>query len=196
MVKWYFVASGIAGNVILKETKAYPERLRCALEYIAQRVGGAAYSPQSSVPALVEDSPTPGDGNSDGNGDGEQFICLADPSPLTSTTQVPPSTSTSQNPPSTSTPPPPRGTKRTAEDVSFEDLALILQKDHALTKNINDVDAELNLLGIQRENFLVGWEKQRQEAMGRRNKIEKERGEVSRRFKKMSLAVAMVGSNL
>jgi hypothetical protein len=42
MVKWYFIAAGIAKDCVLRETKAYPERLRSALEYIAKRMGAAS----------------------------------------------------------------------------------------------------------------------------------------------------------
>lgn len=45
MVKFYFVESGVAGDVVLKETKAFPERLKSALEYVARRMGGAAVRP-------------------------------------------------------------------------------------------------------------------------------------------------------
>ncbi|KAF1832982.1 hypothetical protein BDW02DRAFT_501684 [Decorospora gaudefroyi] len=49
MVKWYFIAAGIATNCVLKETKAYPERLRSALDYIARRMGaGAVKDPKHS----------------------------------------------------------------------------------------------------------------------------------------------------
>jgi hypothetical protein len=42
MVKWYFIAAGIAKDCVLRETKAYPERLRSALEYIAKQMGAAS----------------------------------------------------------------------------------------------------------------------------------------------------------
>ncbi|RMZ67740.1 hypothetical protein GMOD_00010117 [Pyrenophora seminiperda CCB06] len=42
VVKWYFIAAGITKDCVLRETKAYPERLRSALEYIAKRMGAAS----------------------------------------------------------------------------------------------------------------------------------------------------------
>ncbi|KAL5371020.1 hypothetical protein DPSP01_014539 [Paraphaeosphaeria sporulosa] len=41
MVKWYFIAAGHAKDIVLKEAKGYPMRLRRALEYIAQRMDSA-----------------------------------------------------------------------------------------------------------------------------------------------------------
>jgi hypothetical protein len=58
MVKWYFIAAGIAKDCVLKETKAYPGRLRSALEYIAQQMGPAAAEPTSLVyEGRIEASP-------------------------------------------------------------------------------------------------------------------------------------------
>jgi hypothetical protein len=45
MVKWYFIAAGIAKHCVLRETKAYPERLWSALEYISKRMGAASVRP-------------------------------------------------------------------------------------------------------------------------------------------------------
>jgi hypothetical protein len=49
MVKWYFIAAGIATDCVLGETKAFPERLRSALEYIADRMGQSAVKPQKNL---------------------------------------------------------------------------------------------------------------------------------------------------
>jgi hypothetical protein len=60
MVKWYFVAAGIATDCVLSETRAFPERLRFALEYITDRMGpGAVKQPkvvQNGEPSTDEDS--------------------------------------------------------------------------------------------------------------------------------------------
>jgi hypothetical protein len=53
MVKWYFIAAGIATDCVLKETKAYPERLRSSLDYIADRMGAGAVNPPSSIAKRV-----------------------------------------------------------------------------------------------------------------------------------------------
>jgi hypothetical protein len=58
MVKWYFIAAGIATDCVLSETKAFPERLRFALEYIADRMGpGAVKQPKG----LRNEDPSPDD---------------------------------------------------------------------------------------------------------------------------------------
>jgi hypothetical protein len=50
LVKWYFIAAGIAANIVLRETPNYPSRLVSTLTYIADRMGPAAATPLSSVP--------------------------------------------------------------------------------------------------------------------------------------------------
>jgi hypothetical protein len=60
IVKWYFIAADLATDCVLKETKAYPERLLSALEYIADRMGPGAVKPPKGitrgVPNADEDS--------------------------------------------------------------------------------------------------------------------------------------------
>jgi chromosome segregation ATPase len=69
-----------------------------------------------------------------------------------------------------------RGTKRTAEDAEFDDLAelvsQVLNADRDLTRKIHDVDKQIELLQTQREDL-----------------IEK-RKDLKRRFTRQTLAVA------
>ncbi|CAO2655030.1 Nn.00g117630.m01.CDS01 [Neocucurbitaria sp. VM-36] len=206
IVKWYFIAAGIAKNIVLKETKAYPDRLRAALEYIAQRMGSAAVEPPESV--------TTSDG-ADADVDLQRVNntrsrpgASSPPAPAASS----PSAHHKQPSPQSSTQEPPRGTKRSAEDAEFEDLARIISQDQDLTQKINDVDQEIEIKDIQRQNFLdkldeerqnfleklevqrqifmEKWEKQNNDIMEKREKLDASRMDVRQRFKKQSLAVA------
>lgn len=58
MVKFYFISAGIATDCVLKETKKYPERLRVALDYIADRMGPAAAKPPSHTKDEDDDAAT------------------------------------------------------------------------------------------------------------------------------------------
>tara|TARA_R110002003_G_scaffold58_4_gene5172 strand:- start:19845 stop:21467 length:1623 start_codon:yes stop_codon:yes gene_type:complete len=184
MVKWYFIASGIARNTVLQETKAYPDRLRSALEYIALRMGPAAAKPPKSDDSNPPDHPVSHRPNTTTINESHIQTSLALPvsSPPTTTTTTLPSR------------PSPRGTKRpasaTTEDADFESLAATILQDQTLTKQINAIDGELELMEIRKQVFLDKWDSEFAEVVERRKGIEEQRGGVRKRFKRMSLKVA------
>ncbi|OWY49421.1 hypothetical protein AALT_g11089 [Alternaria alternata] len=186
MVKWYFIAAGVAKNCVLRETKAFPERLRSALEYIAERMGTASARPPSiDCERQTEPRTTP-----------EEASPAIDESPVQCTTAEittsllsSPSTSTIASPrPSTAyaeqlndemnavDTPISRLTKRTADDAEFEDLAGIvlevLATDQNLTSQIGDIDKRIEMLHTQRREL-----------------VEKRR-HVKSKFTKQTLAIA------
>lgn len=188
IVKWYFIAAGLAKDFVLKETKAYPERLRSALDYIAHRMGPAAASPESSTPQSKDSRP--------GN-----FIPSTpiDESHIQSTlANVPTASPPTHDAPRSATriipvptiDPSPRGIKRTAEDAEFEDLAKLLVEDQTLTKQVNLADEVLETLDLQRQAFMEKWNSQHNAALTKRQTLEARRGDVRKRFKRQSLAVA------
>jgi hypothetical protein len=179
MVKWYFIAAGIVKDVVLQETKAYPERLRSALEYIAARMGPAAVQPP-------DDAEVNGPSNTrDSNGSANQQSF--NESQIQSDLAAPPQPSP-QKPGPALPEPSPRGKKRSAEDTHFEILARTLEQDRTLTKQINNADAELELLDIEKHNFLTSWEQRHKEVMDRRMSIDGRRTLVRKQFKRQSMA--------
>jgi hypothetical protein len=84
----------------------------------------------------------------------------------------------------------PRGTKRTAEDAVFEDIHRNVEQDMALTKDINGVDQELEMLELKKANLLAAWEKEWDVVMLKRKKIAMEREGVRKRFKRLSMGVS------
>ncbi|KAH8696771.1 hypothetical protein GQ44DRAFT_634215 [Phaeosphaeriaceae sp. PMI808] len=186
MVKWYFIGAGIAKDCVLRETKAYPERLRSALEYIAKRMGAAAVRPpliayeQRTVPGTTSEEANPTIDESYIQSTLAEVTPNLISSPITSRT-APPCPSTAHveqldNPSNAVDAPELRGTKRTAEDAEFEDLAQIvsqvLSADRDLANQINDVDKQIELLQTQRGDL-----------------VEK-RKDVKRRFRRQTLTVA------
>lgn len=186
MVKWYFIAAGIAKDCVLKETKAYPERLRNALEYIAKRMGAASVSsPLVGYERQFELHATPEEASSTIDESHIQFALAEVKSNLSPSSitcgAVPPRPSTahaerlnnSSNAVDVSEL---RGTKRTAEDAEFEDLAEIVSQvltaDRDLTNQIEDIDKQIELLRTQRRDL-----------------VEK-KNDVKRRFRRQALAVA------
>ncbi|KAB2100081.1 hypothetical protein AG0111_0g11706 [Alternaria gaisen] len=186
MVKWYFIAAGVAKNCVLRETKAFPERLRSALEYIAERMGAASARPPSiDCERQSEPRTTP-----------EEASPAIDESPVQPTTAE--ITTDLLSPPSTSTIASPRRstayadqlndevnavdtsilrlTKRTADDAEFEDLAGIvlevLATDQNLTSQIGDIDKRIGTLHTQRRELV------------------ERRKQVKRKFTKQTLAIA------
>ncbi|RYO47955.1 hypothetical protein AA0116_g12914 [Alternaria tenuissima] len=186
MVKWYFIAAGVAKNCVLRETKAFPERLRSALEYIAERMGAASARPPSiDCERQSEPRTTP-----------EEASPAIDESPVQpTTTEI---TTDLLSSPSTSTIASPRRstayaeqlndevnavktsisrlTKRTADDAEFEDLAGIvlevLATDQNLTSQIGDIDKRIGMLHTQRRELV------------------ERRKQVKRKFTKQTLAIA------
>jgi hypothetical protein len=186
MVKWYFIAAGIAKDCVLRETKAYPERLRSALEYIAKRMGAASvraplvgYERQTEPKTTSEEvSPTTDESHI-------QFtLAEVTPNPLSSpiTARIAhphPSIAHAEqlnNPSNAVDAPELRGTKRTAEDAEFEELAEmtshVITGDKDLTNQIDDIDKQIELLQMQRRGL-----------------VEK-REDARRRFKRQTLAIA------
>lgn len=233
MVKWYFIAAGIATTCVLKETQAYPERFREALEYIASRMeaDAPAFSPREKNGNRATREPTSVSIDED-----HIQSTLAEVTPRASTIVVKtrPSTSPLSQPkllPQMTTPSPipyrntpslqkngsgnhatittpseptlrgkgtSHGIKRTAEDVAIEDMTETLLQDRTLTKEINEVDQELELLEIRHQNFVERQEFERQEFMHKfeleqkgiltkRQDIDEKRAVVRTRFKRQKL---------
>ncbi|KAF7449865.1 hypothetical protein A1F99_069140 [Pyrenophora tritici-repentis] len=152
MVKWYFIAAGIAKDCVLRETKAYPERLRSALEYIAKRMGAASVrAPIVGYERQTEPKTT-----------SEEVTPNPLSSPITSRIAHPhPSIAHPEqlnNPSNAVDAPELRGTKRTAEDAEFEDLTKIVSQvltgDQNLKDQINDIDKQIEQLQTQRRDLV------------------------------------------
>jgi hypothetical protein len=211
MVKWYFIAAGIATDCVLEETKSYPGRFHAALGYIADRMGSAAV--KSSKPVAnkdaIPDDATPDDASESSYVPEEidvQPTPPREPPPKglrlagTITRKSAPSKSTSQptlrkssftrtsTPEETFTPEaPPRGAKRSAEDETFESLTRLVMKQHKLTKHLNDVDHDLEVMDARFEAFKEKWKRERAELEKKRDKIQEERSAVRNTFKKQKL---------
>jgi hypothetical protein len=168
LVKWYFIAGGIASMIVLHENPTYPERLVSTLSYIADRMGPAAappptsLGPSNSIPH-VSSHPRPVD---------ESHIqsSLANIIPLSPTTFKPS----------------PRGTKRTAEDAAFEDLHRNVEQDMALTAEMNGIDAELELLEMKKQNLLHQWKIEQDCVLEKRERVTVKREEVRRNFRRLT----------
>ncbi|KAI4676759.1 uncharacterized protein J4E84_009353 [Alternaria hordeiaustralica] len=211
MVKWYFIAAGIATDCVLHETKAYPERLRCALEYISDQMGPSAFKSSGTVPVddsiadeSSESSYTPEKANTQSTLANEptpkaprfpQSVARKSaPSiarrtiPHATTTQKPlPKTSFSKSasPEADATPTaPPRNSKRSAEDEEFDALTRLVMQQNALTKDLNNVDHELEVMDARFEAFQEKWKRERAELEKKRDEIEERRAEVRNMFKR------------
>ncbi|KAJ4330886.1 hypothetical protein N0V87_009617 [Didymella glomerata] len=186
IVKWYFIAAGIATDCVLRETKSYPERLRSALEYIAKRMEVApARTPLVRYERQTEPGTTSEEASQTIDENHIQSTLAAITtnvlsSPVTSiAAPLRPSTDHAAQLNKSSSvvnAPELQGTKRTAEDAEFDDLAelvsQVLNADRDLTRKIHDVDKQIELLQTQREDL-----------------IEK-RKDLKRRFRRQTLAVA------
>ncbi|KAI5368419.1 hypothetical protein J4E82_010783 [Alternaria postmessia] len=162
MVKWYFIAAGVAKDCVLRETKAFPERLRSALEYIAERMGAASARPPSiDCERQNEPTTTPEEARPAQFTTAEITTGLLS-SPSTSTTASPrPSTAYAEqlndqvNAVDT---PISRLAKRTADDAEFEDLAGIvlevLATDQNLKSQIDDIDKQIEVLQTERKDLV------------------------------------------
>lgn len=186
MVKWYFIAAGIAKNCVLRETKTYPERLRSALEYIAKRMGAASVRPplvgyeRQTEPETTSEEANPAIDESRIQSTIAEVTLNPLSLPITSRT-VPPHPSTAHaeqlnNSPSAVDAPELRGTKRTTEDAEFEDLAEIvsqvLSADRDLKDQIDDIDKQIKLLQTQRRDLI------------------KKRKDMKKRFTRQTLTIA------
>jgi hypothetical protein len=186
MVKWYFIAAGIAKDCVLRETKAYPEHLRSALEYIAKRMGAASvraplvgYERQTEPETTSEEvSPTTDESHI------QLTLAEVTPNPLSSpiTSRIAhPHPSIAQaeqmnNPSNAVDAPELRSTKRSAEDAEFEDLtekALeVLAADQNLTSQIGHIDKQIEILRTERKALV------------------EERKHIKREFTRQTLAIA------
>jgi hypothetical protein len=210
MTKWYFIAAGIATDCVLNETKAYPERLRHALEYIAEQMGSAAVKASENVPTedgLAEESsessyaPEEKDIQSSLANEPKSkprfppsvarksapSIARRSISNVAVSQQSAPRTSftKSATPEAAPTPKAPsRGAKRSAEDEEFDALSRLMMKQNALTKNLNDVDHELEVMDAQWEAFEEKWKRERAELEKKRDGIQEQRSVVRNMFKK------------
>lgn len=182
IVKWYFIAAELARDIVLKETKAYPDRLRSGLEYIAQRMGDAAVEPPSSTtPEAETDADAEAEAQARAEADTDAVAQHRSSSPPRRPTWSSPaadaaasSLAAREKRPtrhSSNSQEPPRGTKRSAEDAEFEQLRNIMSLEQELTHKINAVDHELEMKDIQRQNFLDKLNEKRQRIL---NELEEE----------------------
>ena len=168
MVKWYFIAARIAKDCVLTETKAYPERLCSALDYIHKRMGPAAV-----------DSATVVDG--DRNEDSTRSTSLSITGSRNPSTPAAVTYNRSYSPFISELAPPcpptaqgeqqndshntdenliPRGTKRSADDAGFHE-------------QIDYIDVQMQLLQIQHEQL----DKQMQQLQMEREQLLKSKRE-------------------
>ncbi|KAH7394828.1 hypothetical protein BKA66DRAFT_485959 [Pyrenochaeta sp. MPI-SDFR-AT-0127] len=174
MVKWYFIAAGIAKNCVLRETKAYPGRLRSALEFVAKHMGPAAVKPPHVASAKQTES---------GNTPAVTFRTVPCPSPAAHEEQ-PASMSNTADSQS------PHGTKRNVEDAEFDDLTRLVaeniartkSKDLDLTKRMNNIDQKRELLQLQLQKLDEEWKI-----------LDAQRKDVRTSFKRRSLAFGEEG---
>jgi hypothetical protein len=176
LIKWYFIAAGIAERCVLKETKDYPNRFRQALAYIAERMGGAAAKPPVKSQDELDESYI-------------QLTLDSQPSPTSSPPSSKPSTrrqsnlqqSTPQGPASNIELP---NRKRTAEDAQLEGMERTLVEDRKLTKEMNSMDDRIDLLRMQLHA-----------AEAERERMNEARKEVRKRLKRESLAFSRGAEN-
>jgi hypothetical protein len=163
LVKWYFIAAGIAANIVLRETPSYPSRLVSTLTYIADRMGPAAAAPPSSTP------PT------------EPMAPVSTPPIDESEIQSSLAKGVTGSPK-----PSPRGTKRSATDSGWEDIHRNITQDIALTAEINTVDEELELLEMKKQNFMDQWEMEHVRVLEKRERVAAKREDVRKKFRRLS----------
>ncbi|KAF1846444.1 uncharacterized protein K460DRAFT_417524 [Cucurbitaria berberidis CBS 394.84] len=178
IVKWYFIVAGIAKDVVLRETKAYPERFKAALEFIAERMGSAAATaPIDTSPCLEPDDIEP---------DGTEPAPISTTPPPASLPTTRPNTPLQLSDAQT----PSQGTKRTAEDAEFECLEQIFSQNTDLTNQINEFDQKLDIHDVKRANFMEKWEKELDDMLAMRDQLDAERRDLRRSFKRRSKAFA------
>ncbi|KAJ6200811.1 hypothetical protein J3E72DRAFT_236503 [Bipolaris maydis] len=241
MVKFYFISAGIATNCVLKETKKYPERLRVALDYIADRMGPAAAKPPShakdddddaaasaaagGTPALNPAKHRLSSESSYIDESDIQSTLALEPPRLPHHNRTPrsasifarksaysmaprsqtPSHTTSPHLPATITPTtttdpsntvsspallhhPLRGNpKRSAEDAEFEDLARIVMKEQTLTREINALQHEMDVLEERKTIWMDKWQAQFHAVNEKLAAVTRERLGVRMQFKKQRL---------
>ncbi|KAF2182429.1 hypothetical protein K469DRAFT_712013 [Zopfia rhizophila CBS 207.26] len=145
MVKFYFLAAGIAKNIVLTETKDYPRRLLDALHYITAKTGGASYQHGDQQYEGPEIDEGPLDETHIQSTLGEN-VSISDVNeegtPRARRQQITPRPSTSEGP---------RGTKRTAEDAQFDEVRKLYEKDTELTEQLNDLDNQIQELEMRRQ---------------------------------------------
>ncbi|EOA86801.1 uncharacterized protein SETTUDRAFT_135144 [Exserohilum turcica Et28A] len=232
MVKFYFIAAGIATDCVLRETKKYPERLRVALDYIADRMGPAAVKPPSSHTAMTDttipsEPPARHRLSSESSyideSDIQSTLACEPPRAFpihtsigSSSAQKPPMSSShlpslptsSPRPAHTSIPPPDpapstdadiittttttnpasHGIKRSTEDAEFEDLARMVMKEQTLTKEINALQHDLDVLEEHKRAWLEKWAKEFDALTAKKNAVVDERSQVRKLFKRQRLS--------
>ncbi|KAL1798811.1 hypothetical protein ACET3X_002848 [Alternaria dauci] len=214
MIKWYFIAAGVATDCVLRETKNYPGRFRLALEYIADQLGPAAVkssnfiakgdaipddrSESSCAPEGIEVQPAP---SREPRPKVPRFPLpyarKSAPSrgnyvaSMKSSTQLPhrknsfTKTSTSEEIALLNVVP--RNGKRSAEDETFENLTRMILQQSDLTAQLNYVDHDLDVMDARLEAFKEKWKREREELEKKRSQIEEERSAVRNLFKKQKL---------
>jgi hypothetical protein len=161
MVKWYFIAARIAKDCVLRETKAYPERLRSALEYIDQRMGSAAVESATVVDgdrnedSTISEDARPSTTGSRNPSTPAEVTFIFEPAPPCPPTAQEAQQNNSHNTDKISIP---CRTKRSAEDAGFEELAEIVAeariKRRDLDEQIDNIEEQIELLQMQRETLL------------------------------------------
>ena len=146
MVKWYFVAAGVAKDCVLKETKAYPKRLRYTLEYIAKRMNPIVVQRMDSEPVL-----SVGNGNRlEGGFDNDESVELGTTipcfscSPASSRTATPgPACETAEIANTQITP----GIKCIAQDAGLAELAEKVAQaaceDQLIAEELEQIDSQV-----------------------------------------------------
>ncbi|KAH7356118.1 hypothetical protein BKA66DRAFT_474249 [Pyrenochaeta sp. MPI-SDFR-AT-0127] len=189
MVKWYFLAAGIANGIVLKEVKGFPEKFRAVLEFIARRMGSAAVQPPVNQTLVVEPLrvviPSVHKDQTQSTSTATvacaktvalaTTVARATSSPLTDYD----SPTTDYNLPSQQqTALTPRAAKRSAEDVAFEDLRKSFAEEQRLTKEVDKMNANLENLDAERQAFLAQWERQHSEVMEKKRRVDNDRKTV------------------
>ncbi|KAF1955941.1 hypothetical protein CC80DRAFT_549001 [Byssothecium circinans] len=165
LVTWYFIAAGVAKNV-LAEIEDYPDQFRDMLAYVSQRMGPAASKPKH-VGRLR-----------DGLVDEEGIQSTLRERPVSKDDSEATTRSLHQ---SFKDPSPPRASasrKRTAEQAQFDDIEETIHEDRNLTKQLNELDDELDAIELRRQALT------KQKA-----KFLEQRKDVRKRLKRQSLAL-------
>jgi hypothetical protein len=196
LIAWYFIAADVA--CVSREVMShYPKLLRNSLAYIADRMGPAAVQPHTSI-SFLPPSYTPTLQFSTPNTP-PAILQISTPNKPPPTLQISAPNIPLPTPHSVTASPVPtartllRAPKRTAEDAIFEDIHRNIEQDVTLTREINAVDQELEMLEIKKERLLAKWNKEWEEVVGRREKIAGERQDVRKRFKRLSMGIEKEG---
>jgi uncharacterized protein (DUF3084 family) len=71
-------------------------------------------------------------------------------------------------------------------DSGWEDIHENITQDIALTKEINTVDEELELLEMKKQNFMNQWEMEHDRILQKREQVAAKREDVRKKFRRLS----------